>query len=700
MTSSGRETGSSPAMYRRVDTAVLMAKPERQEAVKTHVRWLVLPLAIVLCVLQVAVTLFAETFVELYPTATLITVLGLVAILAIVLTVNGFLSLTGLGKLVRPLSRAELACVAGALIITAGIPTFGLADALVPIIAAPWNPEWNTPQRGWDTQLHPHLNESLYITDSEVITQYREGIGGMPLEDAGWSQWLSFYAEAAATVPWKAWLVPLAWWMLFVAACYAAFFFLSSIVLCEWSEREKLSFPLAKLPEALLPEGGNGSVLPVIVCAPLFWWGFAFSFLVTGYNALAVGDLIPLEKVPLGMSGINFMLMVKYSLFEGLGAVSFLIIFTAIGLAFLLAKDVSFSVWFYFCVGLMLKLILWNMGYRSFSSDWTWNQSPVETLGMGGILFFAGITLSRVLKHMFQELRSERNNGHRRISGPVVGLAISLTVIIGWICWNKVPFGWAIVFTLFLLLITVGFMRIVAETGIFWLQSNASFFHFYKMLGLGRFFPPVLLAPLIPIYAILFFDIKTFIAPNILNAEKLREDAGASRFRYHIILLSSLLASIVSAVAGSIVLAYARGARVMNQWFYNAAPLRYLDSANSATTMSFPFQWGTFGWFCAGAGWVYFSMMIRQSVFWFPHPIGFLMNINPLVGLLWFSFFIGWLLKKLAVRYGGKWTYDRMRLVMIGLIMGELVVIAIASVVTMLPFGIQINGIDLNRYGP
>jgi len=76
------------------------------------------------------------------------------------------------------------------------------------------------------------------------------------------------------------------------------------------------------------------------------------------------------------------------------------------------------------------------------------------------------------------------------------------------------------------------------------------------------------------------------------------------------------------------------------------------------------------------------------------------MTINPLIHYLWFSFFIGWVCKKIVVQYGGKPSFDKVRLVMMGLIVGELVAIFIAGAITLLPFDVQVRGIDLNRYGP
>ena len=74
------------------------------------------------------------------------------------------------------------------------------------------------------------------------------------------------------------------------------------------------------------------------------------------------------------------------------------------------------------------------------------------------------------------------------------------------------------------------------------------------------------------------------------------------------------------------------------------------------------------------------SRALRRALFWFPHPIGYIMLVNPLMARLWFSFFFGWICKKLVVKYGGKATFDSVRLVFIGHIVGELVAIFVWNV--------------------
>ena len=101
------------------------------------------------------------------------------------------------------------------------------------------------------------------------------------------------------------------------------------------------------------------------------------------------------------------------------------------------------------------------------------------------------------------------------------------------------------------------------------------------------------------------------------------------------------------------------------------------------------------GWYIVGGVWVGLSFFLRTWMFWFPHPIGYIMLVNPLMSQLWFSFFVAWILKKLTVKYGGKATFERLRVFFIGLILGELIAISFWGMLGMLT---TIHaGFDLNR---
>ncbi len=265
------------------------------------------------------------------------------------------------GKWAGPLNRAELVCLFAAMLVTSGISSFGLSDALVPLVGGPKNTEWNTPARGWNDTFVPHLNTNLYVQDPAAIKAFRVGVtlkdsDGNPVPapraTAPLRQKLDYGLKVFNAIPWKLWITPLAYWMIFVVASYGIFYCLTYIVLSYWVEREKLIFPLARFFESVMPEAGPGRYrIPRLLTTPGFWIGFSISFLLLAFNAAIVTWFKNkgLEPIPLGMKPGSVAPALKNSIFQGItegdaadGNLRFLIIFSSVGIAFLLSLEVSF----------------------------------------------------------------------------------------------------------------------------------------------------------------------------------------------------------------------------------------------------------------------------------------------------------------------------------------------------------------------
>ncbi|MCX5661010.1 MAG: hypothetical protein NTW19_15080 [Planctomycetota bacterium] len=672
-------------------------------------RWFVPPLAVLLSIAQSVLWIWANDVRRATLAGTLIPVLGFVLLVLAVLVCNPALRcaarLLPRGRCPRPFGRAELVTLFAAMLVTAGISTFGLAEQLVPQIASPFDPHWNTPQRGWTSSLK-NINRSLYITDPEAIRQYREGLGEGPPDSAGWLAAWRHYAHVARAIPWSIWLWPLSSWLVFVAAAYGLFYSLAHLTLPLWARREQLIFPLAKLPESVLPEADRPlGVVPALFRGPGFWFGFAIVFSVLTWNGLVQSGFFPagIAPITLGMHATGVAKTLHDFTLGRLG-IAALVLFTATSLAFLIPAEMSFSVWFYYLYGRAVVLIAIWLGYGQstydFPSDYFWNTNISAAQGSGAMFAFSAISLSRCLLD-FRRLAAGRTLGRKAlIAAPILGLVASMAVLTAWLQWNNLGWGWSLLFVLVMTLLTVGLMRIVAESGIYWIQAHTGFFHLYKMFGLSSLLAPAVVAPIFPIYALLFLDVKCLLAPNLLNAAKLRESVGGNRATFHVTLILSIASSVAASILFAIFLAYLRGADRMHYWFYGICQNRVFDTARDIALRS-PASANLVntGWFGFGCVWVVLTMLLRRQLFWVPHPLGFIMLSNPLMDQLWLSFLLAWIFKKLVVKYGGKATFDKARAVAIGAITGELTAIVVWIAIALLA-GIDMPYITIDRYGP
>lgn len=712
--------------YKRIDLEqlpkgneeVVPGKKTTMAVIPARVRWWIIPLSIILCLVQAAMTILGDNVFNANPTSTFIPVISFGVLFVLVLVVNPVWVLlsrlfarrrSGAERPSGRLNRIELICLFTSMFVTSALSTFGMAAHIVPLIPTPWNPDWNTPQRGWQENLtHPEqplLKPQLYLQDELAIRGFREGLPiEFPEGDASIGAIGGYYWEVLGAIPWLSWVGPVFFWLVFLFGCFGIFYSLAFVVLRFWSEREKLIFPLAQLSESVLPDDDDRRAFPAIVYRPGFWVGFAFSFLVLSWNGLVAGGWVIEDfKIALGMRAPQVAAIIDGSWVEGLrgayGSIRFLIVFTGIGIAFLLPKQISFSTWFYFLIGqIMLLVAVWTgvgQNFADFPSDFTSTANFLTAQGGGALLAFAAISLFRCLREYYLLSIGKTPRQRLRLLVPVIWLAVCVTVVVVWLMWNQISLFWALMFVLFFSLFTIGMMRIVAETGIYFFQANFGFFHAFNVLGLGKLVPGAAVAPLLPMYSIFFMDIKTFIAPLILSSGKMQSDNGRGRRMFHANLLICIVLTALFSIGFMVFMSYETGGQQMNSWFFNYMAVGNLDSARdlvSGTAEAFSAN-GT--WVIIGAAWLCLSLWLRQSLFWFPHPIGYILLFNPLLAAIWFSFFIGWVIKSAVVKYGGKSSFDMLRPIFIGLIFGELLAILFWMILgSVMGFS---SGITLNR---
>jgi len=549
-----------------------------QEAERSplRIRWWIIPLAVLLCAAQAVVNQFCEwnrTSVTLIATQISIIAFGFLA--ALTLVVNPLLRLS---RLFRPLSRAEVITLFSAMAVSAGISSFGLVDQLIPLIASPFNPSWNVPQRKWDVDVVPHLNPALYITDAAVIDAYRQGFQST---EGLWGK-----------INWAAWAKPLSFWMIFVLAIYLLFYSLSALLYGPWGRREKLVFPLARLPLDLVSDdGAEPGAIPSVFRRRIFWIGFLGVFLLLSYNATCQADwLRGMTAVKLGLDQNQLIGMLDKSVFKGIAdsgryRLVFNIIFTAVGIGFLLPLEVSKSLWMYFvaALGLMMGAIWLAFGAstRSFPSDYFVENNFISSLGAGGLMAFAAVLLARAFMDRWTEARGRTEDGGRgrvvaeflRCMGwSGVGLFLSLGVTLAWLRWNHVGLHWGMAFMAVVVLMTVGLMRMVAEGGVYWFQIHTGPFHLVNVAGGAKAVSGAVIAPLMLIYSVLFLDIKTFLAPSAVNAFKMQDESRAARGRFHLAVALAGVATVAVSCVTVLYMVHLHGANGGQSWFYSSGP--------------------------------------------------------------------------------------------------------------------------------
>lgn len=513
-------------------------------------------------------------------------------------------------------------------------------------------------------------------------------------------------------VPWSHWIKPLLNWAMLICLTYVILMTFNVLIFRQWAHNEKLIYPLAELPEILAgTDTAENGMIPQVFRSGLFWAGFAVSASVLGWNLLCASGVAPgLNAFDLNNKWhpyISDSILAGLTSSSGGGGARSAIFFTMIGLAFLIPKKVSFSLWFFWILYMSQILIIVWMGYgqneASFPTEWWYTLNFRTAEGGGALLVFASVALFKCRKYLLCAFSPSSVNGlppdeqrELRISSALflmgtLGLLFALCRGMG------IHVVHAVFAYIVILVITIGLIRAVTEGGILGFQAWVSPFHAIRhIFGFDKpWTAPHFFAPLMTYYSILFLDIKAFIAPAMANGLKIRDDLKMSRGKFHAAMALCIVTAAVSGVLAAIMMSYESGGDSMHGWFYNHFPsllfkqLAEMSKTPPAATPSDRL------WLCFGALAMAALLFFRQRLFWLPHPIGFIMLVNPIMQTFWFSIFLGWLAKSLVTKYGNKDTYGRVRGMFIGLIVGELAVVTLAMIVSL---ALQKNlGIDLNR---
>jgi hypothetical protein len=119
-------------------------------------------------------------------------------------------------------------------------------------------------------------------------------------------------------------------------------------------------------------------------------------------------------------------------------------------------------------------------------------------------------------------------------------------------------------------------------------------------------------------------------------------------------------------------LCYKYGVRELQLDWASSTTLHVYENLNTlVTTPIRPGAWVTV-FAMVGAVVMVALVLCYHRFYWWPlHPIGYLMAYSSAMRILWFSFFVGWLVNTLCMRYGGVVLYKKIRFFFIGLIIGD-----------------------------
>jgi hypothetical protein len=524
-----------------------------------------------------------------------------------------------------------------------------------------------------------------------VVTAF---VQGAPLE------------HGSASVPWDAWWRTIAFWLIVVGAVWVGIIALSIVVQRRWSEQELLPYPIASFANSLLPDeaGGSGAILQSTMFRVTTSAVLAI-YMLNYLDAWFPGNL-PTIPVFFDLSALTeHFYLLRPAWWLGRRASIF---FAVIGVAYLLASDVSFSAGISPLLYVILSQVLLLSGVSMSSGDGPMMQ-PQMFLSFGAYVAAALMIVYTGRSYYLDVLKQSAGlaatpKGRRaEVWGLrtffIASLAFGLVLM-----WVGLPLwlGLTYFFLLSLMFLVMG--RIIAETGLFfilpvWLPSGI-------LMGLVGTHAIDGTSALILFFlcAVLAVEPKEAIAPFVINALRLGQFQKVKLGRLGIVCAAALVVGLAVGLPVFMHGQYKHGGAVMGRYANYTMPTHPFIQANALGMKMQVFgTWDELGRHTEGTAFgvspmrksFVVAMMCGVVLYlgcalarlrwsgWPLHPVAFLIWMPWTTGLFACSFLIGWLLKTGVMRYGGSRVYTALKPLALGLIAGELLGALIPLVVSL-----------------
>ena len=567
----------------------------------------------------------------------------------------------------RLITGMELLVVWMQMVLASGIAYTGLTRTFFINLTVPF--QFATAENNWRETLQPLLPPWLYPGEGAVSGLYNGLKGG---RDMGW-------LELIANIPWHDWLHPLIAWGIFIFLSYTVMICLINLLSRQWIHNERINFPLLRVPQ-IMEENYDRGTLGSFFLNPYLLWGMSipvFLHLLGGLHYYF--PTIP-QLPTMILAGPYFP---KVGLLSGFHKLKIYIYPVFIGFAFLTARQISLSFWFFFLMGGLLYGLLSIMGYNipSASLGITFGPTlaqPAETqmIGAYGVYFLFLLWLSR---YHLRDILRQSVRGPIRVNTEWFSVRIAfwlavagMSAIILWAVIFGMRLQSAILLVAAFFMITLVASRIICQGGLGYFTLTAA-----PIDGLIILFGPALFSQIGLLVAavsqkVLFVDLRESLTPSLLHARQVHNTMKNQR-----LLLFGIGATLVVAVTVSftamLALCYRYGIRELElEWATRTSITVYENIVRLNETGIAPGHWVKI-FSSIGALVMLVLVVCYHRFYWWPiHPIGYLTAYSSAMRILWFSFFLGWLCNAMCMRYGGVVLFKKLRFFFIGLIIGDL----------------------------
>ncbi len=565
----------------------------------------------------------------------------------------------GLPSFLRPLSRAEMFLIYAALSISLPMERGGYI-------------------------IHYLTSGKYFATDAnkwgELFEAYPDWF--VPKDELTIQRWME--GSASGSIPWGEWQTPLIAWFGFQMVMVFTVMCLVGLFRRQWSERERLSYPLLFIPVEMTGGKHSEGITSGFFRNPYMWVGFSLAAGFNGLNILhAYFPAIPGFQwhVPLDTNFTDGWLRFMRPLSISFGLEVW-------GLAYLVSGEVLLSGWLFYFMMKMIKVIGLSAGMRAGGFPFF---QEVSSGGFIALALFLMIVARPHFASVWRQIVRGNEDGNEALPYRwlAIGLVVGTTAMVTFWVQAGLPTVLPLSVVLSTLMFTLVASRVRAEAGppVVWCHPYGYDQQMpYQLLG-SRYIKHRGGAKAMALFGAMFWPGRAAyphqIGQYFVDGFQLAGYANARRT--HLVAIMLLICAVALGLTfwyhldvgysqGQVLIGSRSGEQSLG-WGFNWSRGEYnvvrtgLDAPQGPDFLRMGFYGGGFVF-----TWLLTMARIRLTNFPF-HPLGFL--LATLYGdhtPYWFPFLFAWTCQRLLLRYGGYRTYRRFVPLFLGLTLGHMLI--------------------------
>jgi len=505
-----------------------------------------------------------------------------------------------------------------------------------------------TPENEWSELFFRFVPDWLAVKDRNVLTGFYEGES-------------SIYDPENI----NAWLKPLFFWGSFALVLIFTLLCVNVIIRKEWTEREKLSYPIIQLPLELTRDG-TGSKL---FSNKLFLIGFGLAATITIINGLH----FHFPSVPNLRLRTNIGYLFTEKPWNAIGWMPVALYLWVVGIVYFIPLDLCFSCWFFYLFAKSQLVIGSIFGLSSLPGFPYLNQ---QSTGGWIALFLIAIWLTRrhLMDVFIRAFRRERSQIAEPMSyrSALIGFILGFSFLVLFCVAGGMSLWVGILFFVLLIALETTITRMRAELGpplheLFLVGPDTILATIFGTQRLGG-------ANLTMMTYLYFTDrtVSSHSMPHQLEGFKIAERAGIDNRKLVMVMMCATFVGIVSALWSLLHSAYKTG---VASGFIGYTGLPWESFNRLGWWLRYPggTNYPEMGFIAGGLIFSIIMMFLRVRFLWWQlHPVGYALSTSGwVINYIWFSFVVGWLIKWIILKHGNIRTYRNATPFFFGLILGE-----------------------------